>query len=572
MKRHILLIAFLASLGGYAQQLHNANWYFGNNAGYSFLADPDPTYPTSISTSLQSSEICGSYSNGAGQFMFYTNGRDVYNGNNTPMTNGSGLIAHDSDSQLVLIKKPNTTDPGRLAPETIYLISNDGTQESRKGLRYSEVNVSDGISGEVVLATKNTVLRDHNNVPIDENYGSRSEKVTSALHCNGTDYWLVTQIGGFIYSYHVTQAGIPSTPTTVSTAPYNIATGESSSGAGLMKISPNNDRIAIAYFINTSNFTGAVAMGDFDSSTGAVTFDPALITVPTTGLQNAVAYGVEFSPDSQRILFSVGKKLYTGNAYTASSANVTLVPMTGTGGELVNEIWGMQLGMNGKIYVAVITTSLTAWMAVIDDPNSPTNPNFSFNNSPGVTLGTLRGGLPQWVKSQMAGCDTSFTLFNPDLNIIPHIYRVGHHIDAVQNYKVSAGRNITMRAGKYINLLPNTTIESGSIFLAEILACPDCGTSSVTSSEGEVQGMRMPIVPQGLQLYPNPASDRTNLSVADDIITFVTVTSLDGSVIFKGSNDKEKYVINTSAYKKGIYIINVQTKNGKNYIEKLIVE
>ncbi|MHA3786721.1 T9SS type A sorting domain-containing protein [Flavobacterium hauense] len=556
--------------GVYAQQLHNANWYFGNNAGYDFLADPDPTFPTSISTALSSDEACASYSNGAGQFLFYTNGRQVYNANNTLMTNGSGLLSHTSNSQLAIIKKPRVMSQNieaRIPFEAVYLVTING--DDRSGLYYSEVNTYTGTDGEVI--NKNTVLNDHLGVPINQTYNNRSEKLTTALHCNGNDYWLITQIGQYIYSYHVSSDGIESTPSGVSIAPFNLLAGITNSAfAGQMKISPNNDRIAVAYR-SIGNFNGALALGNFDSSTGLVTFDQNMIAIPAPAGQesNNLAYAAEFSPDSQQVYFGMGARMYRGNAYTATTSNVTLIAPDVSG--YIWEIWGMQLGMNGKIYCACVNPSLSFSPAVISNPNSTTSPDYGFSFSPGVGSGTIRAGFPAWVLSQMGACDTSYALYNPDLNVMPHVYRVGDHITTMQDYKVFSGREITMRAGQYVEMNPNTTIEAGSVFLAEIIACQECTGSFSSQIQKENTRSILDSDGLGLKLYPNPTSDQVALHVKDDILKNITVTSLEGKTVYMTSSDTSDYTLDVSALPKGVYIISVNTNKG-TYSEKLIVK
>lgn len=583
MKKFFISAALLATLASHAQEFHNANWYFGYNAGLSFF--PDPSNPTSISTALETLEAPSSYSNAAGQLMFYTNGRDVYNGNHTPMTNGTGLKAHNSSGQgSMIVKKPkniNSTQTMAIGEnETLYIVTLDGSSGEKKGFYYSEVdlNVSTGIG---TVTNKNVQLNDHENIPIGLNYkvyGNFSEKLTSAPHCNGRDYWIITQIGEFIYSYLVSPNGISTTPTAVSNAPINIQNHLANGGAtGQVKVSLKNDRLAVIYYSTGPSgvSSGSLAMANFDSNTGEVIFDNNLIEIPVSPEPSdnghpwgTLMNGVEFSPDSQQIYFTATYQLFKGDAYNATSANVELV-------EAINNVpqtrfmTYMQLGMDGKIYVITQDINEVTHIGRINDPNSINNPDFRIND---VTLqyGASGAGFPGWIHSQLGGCDASLQLYKPELSPISHEYKVGQVINTNQNYTVGPGKDITLKAGHAIYLFPNTSIQTGSKFLAEIEEC-DCIATSGSNGSG-TQTMRKTISTEELQLYPNPASEYVKISNTQDIIVSVTATAMNGQIVFRGNNDGNDITLDTSAYQKGIYILTIQTKNGKVYNEKLIIK
>ena len=64
-------------------------WYFGTAA-----VDFTGGSPVAVTTSVMgSAEGCSSIADAAGNLLFYTDGRFVYNVNNAVMPNGSGLLA-----------------------------------------------------------------------------------------------------------------------------------------------------------------------------------------------------------------------------------------------------------------------------------------------------------------------------------------------------------------------------------------------------------------------------------------------------------------------------------------------
>lgn len=558
----------LVAINTYGQQLQNANWYFGDRAGMSFV--PNTQNPVSISTGLSTWESSASYSNDKGELLFYTNGIEVYTGTHTLMTNGSGLNGNESNSQGVHpIKKPvdyNGTIENRIIPdESVYLVTIDGITGTKKGLYYSEVSINGNTGiGEVVAATKNTVLNDHNNIPIDQNYsviGNWSEKLTSTPHCDAVNYWLVTQIGSNIYSYLVTSSGISSTPAMVSPAPLEIQ-NNNLAGAGQIKISPNNERIAVCYAF-TNSVIGEIALGSFDSNTGAVIFDSNTI-IPPASSNGKYMGGVEFSPNSQLVYFGIGYSLYQGNAYSATTNNIIKIYDKDQYSHN-----GLQLAINGKIYVSCHYSGPFE-VSVINDPNNINNPDFQKNVVP-ITNGNLKINFPGWVHSHTGKCSSNYSLSLPETSLTPHTYHGKSFVVTGINYKITTGKNITLKAGKYIEMLPNTSIANGSVFLAEIVECNNCTSSTITYEQSKnVYENTKNTLPAKLMLYPNPANEYVNLSIEDQILKQATVISLEGITVFTGKIETNSK-LDISSYKKGIYFITVTTENGDMYTEKLII-
>src|SRR5688500_16750402 len=80
------------------------DWFFGYNSGLYFSS----CAPVFISGALTSLEGCSSISDKNGNLLFYTNGKTVWNKNNLPMPNGTGLNGDTTGSQSAII----TTHPG----------------------------------------------------------------------------------------------------------------------------------------------------------------------------------------------------------------------------------------------------------------------------------------------------------------------------------------------------------------------------------------------------------------------------------------------------------------------------
>lgn len=72
-----------------------------------------------------------------------------------------------------------------------------------------------------------------------------------------------------------------------------------------------------------------------------------------------------------------------------------------------------------------------------------------------------------------------------------------------------------------------------------------------------------------IRMYPNPAKDILNIDNAGTEITNVTITDVNGRIIKEIS--KNTSAISVSDLSKGIYIVSINTENGKK-VEKLIIE
>lgn len=334
MKKAVLIMLALMSSLGYAQNLQNANWLFGEYAGLNFNPSPPPTpLSPSVSTGMNAHEGCATISYPDGSLMFYTNSNRVWNKNHQVMPNGTGLIGSDEGSQnAVIIPRPNDNT-------RFFVVTLDGYLGGQKGLYYSEVDMTlnSGL-GDVISASKNTVLNDHTGVPIGPSYGGTgnlSHRITYYPHANGHDYWLVTQIDKFVFSHLVTETGIGPNAAQAAIAPWIANYGPNATGQ--MKISPDGTKIAMAYSSDPSG-TGAVFLGSFNSATGAV-------SIAATSIASAWGYywGVEFSPNSQILYYNAETSVYAYEIPTAKTETV---------GAFTDPDTSLQLAIDGRIYIA----------------------------------------------------------------------------------------------------------------------------------------------------------------------------------------------------------------------------
>lgn len=587
-----LTLLLLVSIKGFGQ-LQNANWYFGNHHALSFL--PDPFNPTILSnSSIASLEASASVSDESGVFLFYTDGQTVWNRNNQVMPNGTGLLGSQSSTQgAVIIPKP-------CFEGVYYIITIDGITGAHNGLHYSEVDMSlsNGL-GDVVPITKNSVLKDHNQIDIDVNYLNGSEKVTTTRHSNGTEIWLVTQINNYIYSYLVNSFGISPSPVSVSEVPVNtslINSQYNSTGVGQMKISLNGEHIAIVYNSEYTLYTG-----DFNNTTGNVTLDETQITNPDPEDGGSI-YGLEFSHSGDFLYFAMNYLIYQSTARISARTTNVKIYRTETKNKTHNDIkeigslnfsndrkensearasqidlsgfyeGSLQLAINNKIYIGHRNSS---HLAALNDPDSYSNPDLE---EYAITFQTPVYGynLPPWVQDKTNAfiCPQNITL-NTESFYEYYLYKYEHYIATNGNYIVNPGQDINLVAGDYISLENNTYINDGSLFLAKIEPCKSCGGNNnpkTPTNQDENNDIHSEYR-NNLILYPNPAGQNVILTSNENLIT-ISVISLEGKTIFnkKLSGKDVTYQLDLSNYKAGIYFVTVATANGSTTTERLIVQ
>lgn len=569
MKKVLYLIVLLLVATGYAQNLQNANWYFGKYGGLTFLPNINNPLPLDKGV-INTFEGSATVSNQTGALLFYTDGITVWNNLHNIMLNGTGLKGSLSSAQsAVIIPKPGSENH-------YYIITIDGVTGNKKGLYYSEVDMSTG-NGQIILSSKNTVLKDHNGIDIDQNYLSYSEKLTSTIHSDGINYWVVTQIKNYVYSYLVSSNGISLTPV-ASPAPINI-NAYNWVGQGNIKISPNTQRIGVAYTLyENPNPTGSIALGDFNYATGTVLFDSGLIQI--NGNYNF--YGLEFSPDSNYLYFTTSNGLYNTEARSIPSEYTNIYVIEANKNHIIepklvsktpvenrvetslstntiivtpNNLQGLQLSINGKIYATKVPGS--NHLSVINNPNNHINP--LYQDQTVLISGLNDYCLPQWVHWQNGNvCPAFIVLDTPETNAsLNYIY--SQYIQTEEDYNTSVNQDITMQAGDFVLLLPDTHIIAGSSYHAFI---EDCSISTSNTARPGVESAEFPRIEYAnlqfpkLTASPNPTSGMLQLSGIT--MKDVTVIDLSGKVVHQARIDNlSESAIDMSNLQQGMYFVKV---------------
>ena len=427
--RVLLSLFFFTCYTVYSQGEAN-NWFFSYQCGIDFNSGvPVANNVTPMGTA----SACAVASDANGNLLFYTNGTTVYQSDHNPMVNGTGLLGSlaSAPGPFVPPVTPGAScqgagivqNPGNPNEYYVFTLGAIGYD----GLRYSIVDLT--LSGGLgdVTATKNILLED-----------TLAEKMTIVKHANCTNYWVMVHknFSSDFYAYEVTPSGINAPVISTIGQPLLFVPSSPPPGTtnftGQMKFSPDGSLL-----VNTVPYSGYVELFDFDNNTGIlsnVRSSPPSFWLtnvnPNTGTVFSRMFGAEFSPNGKYLYISQvpGISAQVAGNYSLIWQFPTDVPNFWLSGQtiqgtlpaqptlsvyLLGQLYGMQLGPDGKIYISRFGTST---LSVIDKPNLPgvacdyLHAGMSF----GSVIG-LPNQIPGGVNTTQTIASLSLPVFSQDL-------------------------------------------------------------------------------------------------------------------------------------------------------------
>lgn len=387
----IFCLFIALTLHSFAQKEANI-WYFGDYAGLDFNSGSAvPLSNGQLSTNEGCASICDKTT---GQILFYTDGITVYNKNHVQMTNGAGLLGDPSSTQSgVIVPKPGSST-------LFYIFTADaevGQYSFNSGkFCYSIVDMS--LSGGLgSVTTKNVVLKTN-----------MVEKIAAVRACNGQDIWVIGHEwnSNAFYAYKVTSAGVSAPVISNSGIIHqDIDFYQNAEAIGYMKPSPDGKKIALACYtaLNT------VQIFNFDNTTGVISNPITDTNFPDfTGYDGP--YGISFSPDNSKLYVSVfGYTSLGGTSYVyqynmnAGSNAAIISSRTAVRSNFSESFGALQLGPNGKLYVAKINSLGSSYLDVINNPNALGAACNYVNNGQFLgSTGLSAFGLPTMIESYLS--------------------------------------------------------------------------------------------------------------------------------------------------------------------------
>ncbi|HBS86880.1 MAG: hypothetical protein A2W91_12680 [Bacteroidetes bacterium GWF2_38_335] len=354
MRGLLVILIFVAQIS--LSQKQGNIWYFGDGAGLDFntgspvaLSDGQ----TYLLPGFYHNEGCSTVCDSSGALLLYCNGEVIWNRNHEILPGGHILGSCSSTQASLIVPAPESDS-------LFYVFSVDGFFQHNLmfGLRYSIVDMclDDGL-GDVIAGKRNILLVD-----------TVAEKISAVRHSNGIDYWIITHeyFSDAFYAFLLTSDGFTSTVVSnIGSVHIDVwDTTHTGCAIGQMKVSPDGSKLALC-FSNTN--PSVTELFDFNTTSGVVS---NFISLPTNS-EDLGAYGVEFSPDNTKLYFANNDYSYIcqydlsageGNADSIRSSKTT-VSYNYSGG---NKVFGMQLGPDNKIYVAIFDKP---FLDVIQNPN-----------------------------------------------------------------------------------------------------------------------------------------------------------------------------------------------------------
>ncbi|MCR5861026.1 T9SS type A sorting domain-containing protein [Flavobacterium sp. J372] len=537
-----------------------------------------------------------SISDSNGNLLFYTDGKKVWNKNHTVMANGTIGYYPDFTQPVIIIPHPGDSNKYYIVKNEQYICLCVGVDPPGHYM-YSIVDFTNNSLGEVLNINSTPFMAELTTTKMLSNAGSYIEHkgsyapLTAARSSDG-NYWVVVQDENSMLSYKIDGSGLNLTPVVssfTSNQIYNYGnyypTQNTYSGIrrSMIRVA-QNPSISKLYGLESSSLQNANTDPvsqyarfyslEFNSLTGMFS---NYNSIPLS-YSNSVSYNFELSPDLQTAYFATYKRphISTGNDGEVIAKDLT----SGTAPRLLYEQISsttpsayfsfIQKDKYGNVLVGSTYTNSgrNTYLHKIENPNSYLTSAVKVNHI------SLNGGgispFPQLIPSQEESCIPDITLSVPETNS-NHVYQASNSVTTNNTYTINSGNDITMKAGAFVVMKPNTHIKSGSLALAKI---EDCEEGSVI--EMATARMSSPSDPDMYKkalftMYPNPAHDRLTVS-AEAGITTVTISSIEGMLMYstKLSGKETSQDVDVSQYRKGIYIVNITTADGKTESQKLM--
>ncbi|MEO1652583.1 MAG: hypothetical protein AAFU64_03470, partial [Bacteroidota bacterium] len=296
---HWLLTAFLWAWPILVQAQREGDiWYFGNKAGLDFGTGS----PVSLSDgAMNTNEGCSSISDQNGNLLFYTNGIQVWNRNHEVMSNGEGLLGHNSSTNSALIV-PKPCDPYLYYVFAVAVSPTQAIDTLGGGVTYSivDMRLNDGL-GDIVKEWKNISLSE-----------PTTEKLLAVPHANQRDVWILTRLRGSdeIHAFLLNPSGINQEPVRSKSPHYleNCFSRCADHGIGHMKASKNSDQIALARRYGRDP---GIDLYDFDNHTGLLSHRFFLNAIELSGeFYPVYPYGLEFSASGRFLYYEDGARIF----------------------------------------------------------------------------------------------------------------------------------------------------------------------------------------------------------------------------------------------------------------------
>lgn len=501
-------------------QGENDNWYFGNKAAIRFAA----TSPLVLNNSaMNAPEACASVSNSGGELLFYTDGMTIWDRSHNIMPNSNGLSGTINSSQVLIIQ--DLVNKNRY-----YVFTTGDSYNNQSYTAYSVVDMTlpgSGIGGSIL----GDVVPSIKNIPVLDNNGSliTTGAVTAVPHANGTDFWILMPTHNDLLAYLYDSSGLNTTPVVSSLSPWNTFNYRTFYVKASPKLYyPIGFDYMVALGVGSSLEPNTYLSFSFDNNTGAL-----LSWIRgATNANNGKLY-MEFNEDGTKTYMSTFQNGNLEFYYHDYLNNIPSLPFIGA----IPNVSAGQLQRNKKNEI-YFTLDSTGYLGQILNPNSLNNPILDFTNIY-LNGNDSSRGLPQLLPEH-PGCFNDIVLISPENNN-NHTYQANNSIITQTNYSIT-NKNIVMKAGNDIVMLPNTHISLGSEYVALIEDCPFSKpakrywTPPVNPKIDIIGSKNNETEQETISIFPNPTLSQFTINTENDKLDKWELFDLSGKLVLKGNN------------------------------------
>jgi hypothetical protein len=388
MKAYLALLLLLISGAVFAQQPSNFNkkWHLGSG-GY-YVADfGTSTVTTALWDTLSFRELFEQHSSicdDSGNLMLFTDGFNIYNGQNSLVGNGDSIVSFTCATYCLPSNLGAHSTLILPFPDSMYMVLNNtlsdtaannyfgnGNPQNAHGIDWLlyhivDMHQSSAGGGGSQEGTVNRRMRFADSTACTE------WMIGSVRHGNGIDWWITTLSTDTdsdtdrINVYHALDDTVIGLPPQIFT---HQATGISNLGP-LGQISFSNNGKHLAHTVGGEN--RMIAIADFNRCSGVISnherYNVPVSTTPAGGM-DSIPFGVCFSPNDSLLYVSTYNTIWQLNIYDTSSVSawfqIASWDTTQVGFQRYTELY---LAHDGKIYVGN-RGGLTGSMSRIDNPN-----------------------------------------------------------------------------------------------------------------------------------------------------------------------------------------------------------
>lgn len=534
-------------------QGENDNWYFGDHAAVNFSNQSNPVALNN--SQMFAYEACGSVSDPSGNLLFYTNGVTVWNREHQVMDNGTGLHGHDSSGQVQIVKSPS--NPNQYFLFTVSDIAHTSYNDPTNIVKYSIIDMNEGGNGLNGLPL-GAVMEGYKNITILDDNGDnfKTEGISIIPKPNDQSYWILLIKNNNLYSFSLNSTGFDNGNPIIS-IPSN---SPNINNLILWLNSSNILNVSNAYthYVSfSSDFMLSHYVYSYDAYTGMLTNDYMLTinAAPQAGKSEFSGNGSIYYLPNYHAIYAV--ELSSGNYVSGIPA----------GCQFENCDIFIQRNKYDEVYFA---KGDSQYLGKINNPDV-FGTNVSLDDQAiFLNNGISKYSLPDLVLDLVTVeeyCPNNLTLTSIETNNF-YVHSASNSIKTHTNYVVSPpqspNQNITLKAGNYIELLPNTEIRQGSVFLAKIEDCKNEMGKQKPFKFSKVINLPQNKISE-ISVYPNPAITEINILTNKENLLFWELSDISGKKILSGKNNR----INIEGISQGIYMLLIKT-NKETVTKKII--